>query len=444
MAKTKKPTALPPITYQSQAEARAMAGSVPVFCSFDKLVSPIDIIGNPRNPNKHPDEQIKLLAHIIQSQGWRAPITVSKKSGFVVRGHGRLAAALSFGAEVVPVDYQDYGTEAEEWADLIADNRIAELSEIDNNELAALIAEMDNGELPILLTGYDEGSLQDLIDSLSGGENNADEDKFDIDGELDKPVFSKTGDIWSLGRHKVVCGDCTSSEAYTALMQDKQANLILTDPPYGIDYEGAAGKIQNDKFANDDKFREFLASAFKAMESHLANDGCIYVFHADRKGLPFRQAFDEAGFYVAATCNWVKPSFVLGHGDYQYGHEPILYGWKKSGKHKWFGDRKQSTVWHCDKPSRSEKHPTMKPIPLLGIPISNSTQTNGIVLEPFGGSGSTLICCEQLGRECYAIEIEPKFVDVIVNRYIETVGNEDGVTVLRDGQEIPYSDITRG
>ena len=246
-----------------------------------------------------------------------------------------------------------------------------------------------------------------------------------------------------LGRHRVICGDSTKPETYSTLMGGKQANLILTDPPYGIDYDkGAAGKIKNDKFDSDEGFYKFLHDAFSAMAGTLAADGAAYVFHADSKGLTFRRAFEDAGFKLSGCCIWAKNTFTLGRSDYQWCHEPCLYGWKKSGKHNWYGDRKQSTIWNFDKPSRSEKHPTMKPVPLLAVPMKNSTQTNGVVLDPFGGSGSTLICAEQLAREAYLIELDEKFVDVIVNRYIETVGSADGVFVERDGESISYLDAT--
>ncbi len=215
----------------------------------------------------------------------------------------------------------------------------------------------------------------------------------------------------------------------------------MTAPPYGIDYHGTARKIKNDKFDNDQKFYDFLLAAFQNMEAALAIDGAAYVFHADSKGLVFRKAFDDAGFKLSGACIWVKNAFTLGRSDYQWGHEPCLYGWKKTGKHIWYGDRKQSTIWNCDKPSRSEKHPTMKPVPLLATPITNSTQTNGIVLEPFGGSGSMLICCEQLGRICMAIELDEKFVDVIVNRFIETAGSANNVFVERGGAKLSYAEV---
>jgi DNA modification methylase len=299
--------------------------------------------------------------------------------------------------------------------------------------------------------GFDLGLMgfdMKEIEKLFAADEEAEEDTFDVDAELEKPTFSALGDVWTLGRHRLIVGDSTKPETYAALMQGKQANLIMTDPPYGIDYDkGTAGKIKNDKFDSDDAFYTFRFDAFKNMADVLANDGAAYVFHADSKGLTFRRAFEDAGFKLSGCCIWAKNTFTLGRSDYQWCHEPCLYGWKKSGKHNWYGDRKQSTIWKCDKPSRSEKHPTMKPIPLLAPPIQNSTQTNGVVLDPFGGSGSTLICCEQLNRVCYTIELDPKFADVIVNRYMETVGSPDdpsragSIFVERDGKQIPYAEV---
>ena len=205
------------VTYQSTAEARATAGNIPVFCAFDKLIDPKDLVGNPRNPNQHPADQIHLLAHIIQSQGWRAPITVSNQSGFVVRGHGRLAAALEFGAECVPVDYQNYSSEAEEWADLIADNRLAELSEIDNTKIADLIAEMDTGEVPVILSGYTEDEIANLLTAIAGdGDSEAD----GVDDEVPPPQIpmSRPGDLWLLGEHRVICGSATDRATVERLM----------------------------------------------------------------------------------------------------------------------------------------------------------------------------------------------------------------------------------
>ena len=223
-------------------------------------------------------------------------------------------------------------------------------------------------------------------------------------------------------------------------MQDEKANLVITDPPYNVNYEGTAGKIKNDNMA-DEKFYNFLLDAFKNTEAVMANDASIYVFHADTEGLNFRRAFKDAGFYLSGTCIWKKQSLVLGRSPYQWQHEPILFGWKKGGKHQWYTGRKETTIWEYDKPKKNSDHPTMKPIPLLAYPIQNSSMSNCIVLDPFGGSGSTLIACQQTDRICRTIELDEKFCDVIVKRYIEFVGSDDDVKVIRDNQEISFKDI---
>ena len=390
-----------------------------------------------RNARTHSKEQILQLRASLREFGFVNPVLVDKDLN-IIAGHGRVLAAKAEGMTEIPCVFVEHLTDAQKKAYILADNRLAMNAGWDEELLALEFGELKDLGFDLELTGFDAKEIEKLF----AGTDEAAEDDFDVDAELEKSTFSKLGDVWTLGRHRVICGDSTKPETYAALMRGKQANLILTDPPYGINYDkGAAGKIKNDKFDTDEHFYTFLFEAFKNMEAALATDGAAYVFHADSKGLVFRRAFEDAGFKLSGACIWVKNTFTLGRSDYQWCHEPCLYGWKKSGKHNWYGDRKQSTVWNCDKPSRSEKHPTMKPIPLLAIPIQNSTQTNGVVLEPFGGSGSTLICCEQLGRVCYAIELDEKFVDVIVNRYIATVGSADGVTVERDDVTIPYTEV---
>ena len=217
-------------------------------------------------------------------------------------------------------------------------------------------------------------------------------------------------------------------------------NLVVTDPPYNVNYEGSAGKIKNDNM-EDDKFYQFLFNSFVNMEQAMADDASIYVFHADTEGLNFRKAFQDAGFYLSGCCIWKKPSLVLGRSPYQWQHEPCLYGWKKKGKHKWYAGRKETSVWEFEKSKKNADHPTMKPIALLAYPIKNSSMTNSLVLDPFAGSGSTLIACEQTGRICYAIELDEKYCDVIVKRYIEQVGNDKSVKVLRGGKEYSFTEV---
>ena len=391
---------------------------------------------NPRKDLKPGDPEYEKLKRSITEFGYVEPVIWNKTTGHTVGGHQRLKILVDTGVTEVECVVVEMDLDREKALN-IALNKIS--GEWDKDKLALLITDLQGADFDVSLTGFDAVELDKLLNSGIGAE----EDDFDIDAELEKPAFSKLGDMWILGRHKVICGDSTKPETYAALMGGKQANLILTDPPYGIDYDkGTAGKIKNDKFDNDEGFYNFLHDAFSAMAAFLATDGAAYIFHADSKGLPFRRAFDDAGFKLSGCCIWAKSTFTLGRSDYQWCHEPCLYGWKKSGKHNWYGDRKQSTIWNFDKPNRSEKHPTMKPVPLLAVPMKNSTQTNGIVLDPFGGSGSTLICAEQLAREACLIELDEKFVDVIVNRYIETVGSAGGVFVERDGKSISYLDAT--
>ena len=394
---------------------KAMAGDIPVYCAHDNIVDITKLVGNPRNPNTHSKEQIKLLARIIQSQGWRSPITVSKRSGFIVKGHGRLLAAIEMKTEVAPVDYQDYDSEASEWADLVADNRLSELSELDENMAADILAEIKaSGDIDFELTGFTVQDLDEMMSNITS--DSVKEDDCTI--ELPAEPISKQGDIWLLGRHRLLCGDSTLAESYTALMDGRQANLVITDPPYNVAYEGTAGTIKNDDMT-DSKFKEFLLSFYKNTYDAMADGACIYVFHADKETVNFRTAFNEAGFFCHETCLWVKNSFAMGKCDYHYQHEPILYGWKPKAGHKWYSDRKQSTVWNYDRPKKNDVHPTMKPLQLIAYPIVNSSMVNSIVLDPFGGSGSTLIACEQTNRICNTIELDEKYVDVIVKRYYQ-------------------------
>ena len=398
----------------------------------DKLV-PADY--NPRKDLKPGDPEYEKLKRSITEFGYVEPVLWNKTTGHVVGGHQRLKVLIDTGVTEVECVVVEMSEEKEKALN-VALNKIS--GEWDKDKLSLLIADLQGADFDVSLTGFDAVEIDKLLNSGM----DAEDDDFDVDAELEKPAFSKLGDLWTLGRHKVICGDSTKPETYAALMGGKQANLILTDPPYGIDYDkGTAGKIKNDKFDSDEGFYTFLHDAFSAMATYLATDGAAYVFHADSKGLTFRRAFEDAGFKLSGCCIWAKNTFTLGRSDYQWCHEPCLYGWKKSGKHNWFGDRKQSTIWNFDKPSRSEKHPTMKPVPLLAVPMKNSTQTNGVVLDPFGGSGSTLICAEQLGREAFLIELDEKFVDVIIHRYIEAVGSADGVFVERDSKSIPYAKV---
>ena len=426
-----------------QIEPKAMADTIEVYCAHDKIVDTDALVGNPRNPNKHPKEQIAALAKIIKRQGWRHPIVVSNRSGFVVKGHGRLLAAKELGAKQVPVDYQDYESEASEYADLMADNKIHEFSELDLKMSADILQDIkDSGDIELEMSAFTEEALNELLAKNQEGE--AKEDNFDVDAELEKPCFSKPGDIWYLGRHKVICGDSTNADTYSRLLGDTKVNLVCTDPPYMVNLESTSGKIKNDDLNDKDAY-EFLMKALGRMHESMAKDASIYVFYATAKGRIFHDAFEDAGFKVGAGLVWKKDRLVLTRTDWKYIHEPILWGWRKDGKHKWYGDQKQKTVFEFDRIKSSKEdghgHPSSKPVPLIAYLIEQCTASNGLVLDGFLGSASTLIACEQLNRVCCGIELEPKFVDVAIERYKSFVNDDtDNIFVERNGDRLSYAE----
>lgn len=391
---------------------------------------------NPRKDLKPGDEEYESLKRSIESFGYVAPIIWNKATGHVVGGHQRLKVLLAMGETEVDCVVIEK-SEAEEKLLNVALNKIS--GDWDNDRLALLFADLDKQACDVTLTGFDLAEIDNLFKPAL--KDQIKDDDFDVNAELQKPTFTKTGDVWMLGRHRLVCGDSTKTETLEVLMNGIKANLVITDPPYNVNYEGSAGKIKNDNMA-DDAFYNFLSDAFKNVINVMADDASIYVFHADTEGLNFRKAFADAGFYLSGCCIWKKQSLVLGRSPYQWQHEPVLFGWKKKGKHQWYTGRKESTIWEFDKPKKNSDHPTMKPIPLLAYPIMNSSLTNGVVLDIFGGSGSTLIACEQSDRICYTVELDEKFCDVIVNRFIEQVGSTENVTVQRNGVTFKYEEVT--
>lgn len=389
---------------------------------------------NPRKDLKPGDVEYEKLKRSIEQFGYVEPVIWNKATGRVVGGHQRLKVLQDMGITEVDCVVVEMDEEKEKALN-IALNKIS--GEWDKDKLALLITDLQATDFDVSLTGFDPAEIDDLFkDSVKDGIH---DDEFDVEEELKKPNFSKPGDLWILGRHRLVCGDSTKAETYDLLMAGKKANLVVTDPPYNVNYEGSAGKIKNDNM-KDAAFYEFLLTAFQNAEKAMADDASIYVFHADTEGLNFRRAFADAGFYLSGCCIWKKQSLVLGRSPYQWQHEPVLFGWKKKGKHSWYTGRKESTIWEFDKPKRNGDHPTMKPIALVSYPIMNSSMSNSIVLDPFGGSGSTLIACEQTDRICYTVELDEKFCDVIVNRYIEQVGSTAGVELVRDGLSYTYDE----
>ena len=390
---------------------------------------------NPRKDLKPGDAEYEKLKKSLEEFGYVEPVIWNRTTGNVVGGHQRLKVLLSMGMTEIDCVVVEL-SEEKEMALNVALNKIS--GDWDKNKLALLIADLQGADFDVSLTGFDPAEIDDLFkDTLKDGIK---DDEFDVEAELAKPAKTKPGDIWLLGRHKLICGDTTNPDTLKTLMGEEKANLVVTDPPYNVNYEGSAGKIKNDNMDNEN-FYKFLFDAFVNTESVMADDSSIYVFHADTEGLNFRKAFSDAGFYLSGTCIWKKQSLVLGRSPYQWQHEPVLFGWKKKGRHQWYTGRKESTIWEFDKPKKNGDHPTMKPIPLLAYPIMNSSLTNSIVLDPFGGSGSTLIACEQTDRICRTVELDEKFCDVIVSRYIELVGSSEKVLLVRDGVTIPFDEV---
>lgn len=400
-----------------------------------QLVDINKLIPYVNNARTHNAQQINKLRSSLREFGFINPVIIDRDFN-VIAGHGRIMAAKEEGINEVPCVFVDYLTEAQKKAYILADNRMAMDAGWDEELLKVEIEALQADDFDISLTGFDESELAGFFDTA----DDAKDDDFDVDAELEKPSITKSGDLWLLGNHRLLCGDSTKEESYTLLMDGKKANLVVTDPPYNVNYQGTAGKIKNDNLEND-KFYQFLFDAFTCMEKAMADDASIYVFHADTEGLNFRKAFADAGFYLSGTCIWKKQSLVLGRSPYQWQHEPCLFGWKKNGKHQWYSDRKQTTIWEFDKPKKNGDHPTMKPVPLIAYPIKNSSMSNCIVLDPFGGSGSTLIACEQTNRICHTIELDEKYCDVIVKRYIEQAGTSENVSVVREGKNIRFDDL---
>ena len=394
------------------------------------------------NARTHSTEQITKLRSSLREFGFVNPVIIDRDYG-IIAGHGRVMAAKEEGIEEVPCVFVDYLTEAQKKAYIIADNRFAQDAGWDEELLRIEIEALQGMDFDVGLTGFNDDEIADLF--AGDDKSEAEDDDFDLSAALEKASFVQRGDIWTVGRHRLMCGDATSAEDVAALMDGKKANLIVTDPPYNVAFESSDGlSIKNDKMAND-KFYEFLLSAFQNMAANLEKGGAAYVFHADTEGLNFRKAFVDAGFHLAGCCIWVKNSLVLGRSDYQWQHEPVLYGFLQNGKHYWSKNagRSQTTIWNFDKPKKNKNHPTSKPLDLLAYPIGNSSRENSIVIDTFGGSGSTMMACEQTNRICYTMELDEKYASVILRRFVENGGDPKGVYVIRNGEKYMYPDLAK-
>lgn len=401
--------------------------------SIDKLIPYIN------NARTHSPEQITKLRSSLREFGFVNPVLIDRSYN-IIAGHGRYEAAKAEGYSEVPCVYVDHLTEAQKKAYIIADNRMAMDAGWDEELLKVELEALEGESFDLSLTGFEEDELADLFKS---DEAPIEDDDYDLSEALEKAAFVERGDRWIVGRHVLYCGDATNKDDVDKLMDGKSANLVLTDPPYGVSFKSSSGlTIKNDSMKNDE-FYNFLKSAFDNMVAHCEKGAAGYVFHADTEGLNFRKAFIDSGFHLAGCCIWVKDSLVLGRSDYQWQHEPVLYGFLQNGKHNWYSDRKQTTIWNFKKPKRNENHPTSKPLDLLSYPLQNSTRENAIVIDTFGGSGSTLMACELSNRICYTMELDEKYASVILRRYVDNGGDPAGVYCIRNGEKVMYSDVAK-
>jgi DNA modification methylase len=402
-----------------------------------QLVPVTKLVPYVNNARTHSPEQINKLRSSLREFGFINPVIIDRDYG-VIAGHGRILAAKEEGITEVPCVFADHLTEAQKKAYIIADNRMAMDAGWDEELLRVEIEALQAEAFDLALTGFDEKELATLFET----DEDAKEDDFDVDAELEKPCFSKMGDIWQLGRHRIICGDSTLPETYEKLLGDTKVNLVCTDAPYFVALKNKSGTIANDDL-NDKQGYEFLLKCFTNFKNAMAKDASIYEFYATMKTRVFYDAFEDAGFKVGAGLIWKKPRAPFMRTDWKFNMEPIIWGWRKDGKHIWYGDQKQTAVFEFDGIKDSEKegcgHPSSKPVPLIAYLIRQCTQPNGLVLDGFLGSASTLIACDQLDRICYGVELEPKFVDVAVKRYMASHGDSTkGVMLIRNGKEMTY------
>lgn len=396
-----------------------------------------ELIPYVRNARTHSEAQVAQIAASIREFGFLSPILVAEDNT-ILAGHGRLAAALKLGLKKVPCVKENHLTETQKRAYIIADNKLSLNAGWDSELLAVELSELEGADFNLDLLGFDEAELSSIFDA----DKDVSDDDFDVEKELEEPCFSKTGDMWMLGKHRIICGDSTDSSTFEKLLGETKVNLVCTDAPYFVNLENASGKIKNDDLSDKEGY-EFLMKVFTNFKNSMAADASIYEFYATMKARVFYDAFEDAGFKVAAGLIWKKPRAPLMRTDWKFNMEPIIYGWRKDGKHKWYGDQKQTAVFEFDgiKNSKEEGcgHPSSKPVPLIAYLIKQSTQTNSVVLDGFLGSASTLIACEQIGRVCFGVELEPKFIDVAVKRYMKFHDDKTkDVLLIRDGKQYSY------
>ena len=391
-----------------------------------------------RNARTHSEAQIAQIAASIKEFGFLSPIVISEDNT-ILCGHGRFYGAQKLGLKKVPCVMESHLTENQRRAYILADNKLSLNAGWDNDMLAVELSELQDNDFDLSVIGFDESELADLF---GDEEKDTADDEFDVDKALEADAFVQPGDIWLLGKHRLLCGDATKPEDVKTVLDGKKANVCITDPPYNCAIVGGTGMtIQNDKWSDSEKFYTFLLDAFKNIYDNIADGGAFYCFHSDAEKCNFFNATVNAGFHYSTTCIWVKDALVIGRADFQQKHEPCIYAFKDTAKHKFYGDRKQTTVWEFPRPKKSTLHPTMKTIPLIAYPMSLSSQENSIVLDVFGGSGTTLMAAERLNRICCTIELDPKYASAIVCRFIAAKQGADEIFVIRNGEKLPCTDV---
>lgn len=397
------------------------------------------------NARTHSEEQIRKLRSSIREFGFNDPVVIDE--GYtILSGHGRFAAAKEEGFTEIPCAMVKGLTEGQKKAYILAANRLALDAGWDEELLAAEFESLKEFDFDLDLTGFDAAEFEMFLDEENEegtGEDLPEDDNYDLTAALEEASFVEAGDLWYVGDHRLLCGDSTNAEDVARLMDGAKADLVLTDPPYNVAIESEHGlKIKNDKMSSD-QFYEFLVKGFQNMADNAKDAAVIYVFYADMERVNFQLSLLATGWYLSETLIWNKNNLTLGRCDYHWKHEPILYGWKKGGVHHWYGDRKQTTVWNFAKPLRADTHPTSKPTDMLCYAISNSSQKGDIVLDLFGGSGSTLIAAQQMGRRCYMSEYDPTYASVILRRYAAETGDTDNIYVIRNGEKLMYSELVK-
>ena len=373
----------------------------------------------PNNPRVN-DSAVAGVVNSIKAYGFIGAIIVNKDK-VIINGHTRVKAMKELGADTIPGIVVDHLTEEQEKALRIADNKTAEVAEWNEELLKAELKALQEAGFDMGALGFDTSELDELLGGTADEVGQTDPNETP---DVPEVAVSKPGEVYVLGKHTLLCGDSTKAEDVAKVAADGEVDCWLTDPPYNVAYEGSNGlTIQNDSM-EDSKFREFLRAAFLCAERALKPGGAFYIFHADSEGYNFRGACFDVGLRVRECLVWKKQALVLGRQDYQWIHEPCLYGWKEGASHNWYGDRSQTTVMEFNKPKKNDVHPTMKPTEMLVYLLKNSTKRGDVVLDTFGGSGSTLIACQDTGRVCRAVELDPKYCDVIRKRWAEHVHGE--------------------